>query len=95
MARQTRTGGDSTLGRLLALALTFAVGYALGAWRTGESEPWTEGREPTEIPIDGDSAERGSAESPDGDTANSEGGVGGEGEEGGEVRDQEGEGANE
>ena len=62
MEQQTRSGGRSGLGRLLALALTFAVGYVLGSRRAGESEPWDPEREPTEIAINGDATSDGEGE---------------------------------
>jgi len=58
MGNQTQDdAGRSSVRRLLVLALTFAIGYALGsrsagtAGRRGDPE-----REPTEITIDGDDA---------------------------------------
>jgi len=58
MGDQTQDDAErSSVGRLLALALTFAIGYALGSRSAGPVEPRdrTE-REPTEITIDGDDA---------------------------------------
>jgi hypothetical protein len=55
MAKTQTDGGRSSLGRLVLLALTFAVGYVLGSQRGGGSEEWEDAqKEPTEITIDGD-----------------------------------------
>ena len=54
MGNQIRSArGGSPLGRLLALGVTFAVGYVLGSRSGGGSDAW-EGAEsePTEITID-------------------------------------------
>lgn len=67
MGNQTRsTRGGSPLGRLLALGVTFAVGYVLGSRSGGASDAW-EGseKEPTEITIDdgeGEEAEESESE---------------------------------
>jgi hypothetical protein len=58
MARTQTDGGRSSLGRLVLLALTFAMGYVLGSQSGGESEEWEDvQKEPTEITIDGDEGE--------------------------------------
>ncbi|WP_135825225.1 hypothetical protein [Halorussus ruber] len=58
MARTQTDGGRSPVGRLVLLALTFAVGYLLGSQRGGRSEEWEDvQKEPTEITIDGDEDE--------------------------------------
>ena len=58
MTTETRTdGGGSSLRRLLLLALTFAVGYVLGARGGGDSEWERSEREPTRITIDDESDE--------------------------------------
>ena len=65
MAIDSAATGRSSLGTLLALAATFAVGYVLGA-RGGDDSEWDgDGREPTEISIDesGTPGERGASES--------------------------------
>ncbi|WP_435182035.1 hypothetical protein [Halorussus sp. AFM4] len=56
MDQQTRSaGGRSPLGTLALLALSFALGYALGSRGDGGGGEWQDAAsEPTEITIDGD-----------------------------------------
>ncbi|WP_134672412.1 hypothetical protein [Halorussus marinus] len=50
--------GRSSVGRLLALALAFGIGYAVGSRSTGDAGTRDRAaREPTEITIDGDAGE--------------------------------------